>query len=208
MHKNTLFVHAMNVVQIASRLMIKDRRSSHQGCFDDGSRSLELGSKNDAVSLPEDCRLDRRCLRQASKLRIPGLGACNDRGALQEAPEPGGFRTTTNVGVRHRLCSWEDKFSRRQIVFSAHDDGGPVRRIRCRREHRPRKARAIEKAIGVGPFDPQWTLPSLVEKNPLFWMAKVNGLLVDLRDMPREIQEIAFQDRLIPYIPADRKERS
>ena len=184
MHKNTLFVHAMNVVQIASRLMIKDRRSSHQGCFDDGSRSLELGSKNDAASLPEDCRLDRRCLRQASKLRIPGLGACNDPGALQEAPEPGSFRTTTNVGVRHRLCSWEDKFSRRQIVFSAHDDSGPLR------------------------FDPQWTLPSLVEKNPLFWMAEVNGLLVDLRDMPREIQEIAFQDRLIPYIPADRKERS
>ena len=70
------------------------------------------------------------------------------------------------------------------------------------------KARAIEKAIGARPFDPQWTLPSLVEKNPLFWMAEVNGLLVDLRDMPREIQEIAFQDRLIPYIPADRKERS
>jgi hypothetical protein len=70
------------------------------------------------------------------------------------------------------------------------------------------KARAIEKAIGVGSFDPQWTLPSLVERNPLFWMAEVNGLLVDLRDMPREIQEIAFQDRLIPYIPADRKERS
>jgi hypothetical protein len=69
------------------------------------------------------------------------------------------------------------------------------------------KARAIEKAIGVGPFDPKWTLRSLVEKNPLFWMAEVNGLLVDLRDMPREVQEIAFQDRLIPYIPADRKER-
>ena len=70
------------------------------------------------------------------------------------------------------------------------------------------KARAIENAIRVGPFDPQWTLPSLIEKNPLFWMAEVNGLLVDLRDMPREIQESAFQDRLIPYIPADRKERS
>jgi len=27
------------------------------------------------------------------------------------------------------------------------------------------KARAIEKAIGVGPFDPQRTLPSLVEKD-------------------------------------------
>ena len=70
------------------------------------------------------------------------------------------------------------------------------------------KARAIERALGTQPFDPQWTLPSLVEKNPLVWMAEVNGLLVDLRDMPREIQEIAFEDGLIPYIPADHKDRS
>ncbi len=70
------------------------------------------------------------------------------------------------------------------------------------------KARAIERALGTQPFDPQWTLPSLAEKNPLVWMAEVNGLLVDLRDMPREVQEIAFEDGLIPYIPADRKERS
>jgi hypothetical protein len=69
------------------------------------------------------------------------------------------------------------------------------------------KARAIEKALGTQPFDPQWTLPSLVGKNPLVWMAEVNGLLVDLRDMPREVQEIAFEDGLIPYIPADRKDR-
>jgi hypothetical protein len=70
------------------------------------------------------------------------------------------------------------------------------------------KVRAIEKAIAARPFDPQWTLPSLVEKNPLVWMAEVNGLLVDLRDMPREIQEIAFEDRLIPYIPTDRESQS
>jgi hypothetical protein len=70
------------------------------------------------------------------------------------------------------------------------------------------KARAIEKALETQPFDPRWTLPSLAEKNPLMWMAEVNGLLVDLRDMPREVQEIAFEDGLIPYIPADRKERS
>jgi hypothetical protein len=70
------------------------------------------------------------------------------------------------------------------------------------------KARAIEKVLGTQPFDLQWTLPSLAEKNPLLWMAEVNGLLVDLRDMPREVQEIAFEDGLIPYIPADRKGRS
>jgi Domain of unknown function (DUF6398) len=70
------------------------------------------------------------------------------------------------------------------------------------------KARVIESALGTQAFDPQWTLPSLLEKNPLVWMAEVNGLLVDLRNMPREVQEIAFEDGLIPYIPADHKDRS
>ena len=70
------------------------------------------------------------------------------------------------------------------------------------------KARAIEKALGTRSFDPQWMVRSLTEKSPLVWMAEVNGLLVDLRDMPREVQEIAFEDGLIPYIPADRKDRS
>jgi hypothetical protein len=39
-------------------------------------------------------------------------------------------------------------------------------------------------------------------------VAEVNGLLVDLRDMPRGVQEIAFPKGMIPYIPADRKDRS
>ena len=70
------------------------------------------------------------------------------------------------------------------------------------------KARTIENALGIESFDPQWTLRSLAERNPLVWMAEVNGLLVDLRNMPREVQAIAFEGGLIPYIPADRKSRS
>jgi len=37
-------------------------------------------------------------------------------------------------------------------------------------------------------------------------MAEVNGLLVDLRDMPREVQQIAFEKGMIPYIPADHEQ--
>ncbi len=70
------------------------------------------------------------------------------------------------------------------------------------------KARVIEEMLGTRPLDPRWTLPSLVEMNPLVWMAEVNGLLVDLRDMPRDVQEIAFAKGIIPYIPADRRHRS
>lgn len=67
------------------------------------------------------------------------------------------------------------------------------------------KARVISNALGARRLDPAWTLPSLVESNPLVWMAEVNGLLVDLRHMPREVQEIAFERGMIPYIPADRE---
>jgi hypothetical protein len=35
-------------------------------------------------------------------------------------------------------------------------------------------------------------------------MAEVNGMLVDLRHMPREVQVIAYEKGLIPYVPADR----
>lgn len=70
------------------------------------------------------------------------------------------------------------------------------------------KARVIEKNLKTRIFDPKWTLPSLVASNPLVWMAEVNGLLVDLRRMPREVQEVAFAKGIIPYIPADRQHRS
>jgi len=65
------------------------------------------------------------------------------------------------------------------------------------------KARVISDALGTNRMDPTWMLRSLAERNPLLWMAEVNGLLVDLRDMPREVQEIAFAKGLIPYIPGD-----
>jgi hypothetical protein len=65
------------------------------------------------------------------------------------------------------------------------------------------KAAVIRKALAVNRLNPSWTLPALVEANPLTWMAEVNGLLVDLRDMPREVQEIAFEKGMIPYVPAD-----
>src|SRR5271167_1092609 len=70
------------------------------------------------------------------------------------------------------------------------------------------KARVIEKTLRIGGFDPKSALPSLLGSNPLVWMAEVNGLLVDLRTMPREVQEVAFAKGIIPYIPADGQDQS
>jgi hypothetical protein len=54
-------------------------------------------------------------------------------------------------------------------------------------------------------LDPNWTLPSRLDDNPMVWMLQVNGFMVDVRHAPREVQEIAFNKGLIPYIPADRQ---
>jgi Domain of unknown function (DUF6398) len=67
------------------------------------------------------------------------------------------------------------------------------------------KARVISDALHTHRMDPSWMLTSLVDRNPLVWMAEVNGMLVDLRDMPREVQVIAYEKGMIPYVPADRK---
>jgi hypothetical protein len=68
------------------------------------------------------------------------------------------------------------------------------------------KSKAIRDLLRMRPFDPEWTLPSRMDDNPLVWMVNVNGLLMDIRQAPREAQEVAFQKGLIPYIPADRKQ--
>ena len=67
------------------------------------------------------------------------------------------------------------------------------------------KAKAISDALHTNRMDPTWMLRGLVERNPMLWLAEVNGLLVDLREMPREVQAAAYEKGMIPYIPADQE---
>ena len=66
------------------------------------------------------------------------------------------------------------------------------------------KAKLIRDMLNMHQMDPNWCLPSLMDENPLIWILQVNGMMVDIRDMPREVQVIAYEKGLIPYIPADR----
>lgn len=68
------------------------------------------------------------------------------------------------------------------------------------------RAKKISDMLRTFQLDPNWSLPSRVDNNPMIWILSVNGLMVDVRYMPREVQEIAYEKGLIPYIPADREE--
>lgn len=63
------------------------------------------------------------------------------------------------------------------------------------------KSREIWSWLGLIQMDPDWCLPSMLEQNPLVWIVEVNGLPVDVRMMPSEVQEEAYRLGLIPYMP-------
>jgi hypothetical protein len=69
------------------------------------------------------------------------------------------------------------------------------------------KAKAVREALAMGQMDPRWYRPSKMEDNPLAWMITVNGLIMDARHMPRDIQEVAYEKGLIPSLPEQRPRR-
>ena len=56
--------------------------------------------------------------------------------------------------------------------------------------------------LGMGPMSPEWSLPSQLIDNPMVWMLQVDGTVVDIRQAPIELQELAFEQGYIPFIPS------
>jgi len=67
------------------------------------------------------------------------------------------------------------------------------------------KSKIIRDELDLIQMDPDWCTPAMLENNPLVWMLKVNGFIIDIRAAPRGAQEEAYRLGLIPYIPADRQ---
>ncbi len=64
------------------------------------------------------------------------------------------------------------------------------------------KARQVRDLLRIDYFSPEFQRADVAAQNPLVWIIEVNGLAVDARHVPFEIQVEAFQRGLIPYIPA------
>ena len=63
------------------------------------------------------------------------------------------------------------------------------------------KAAEVRKLLKISQSSPEWILPSEVEKNPSLWLVNFNGLCVDARMLPLEVQIICAKRGLIPYAP-------
>jgi len=65
------------------------------------------------------------------------------------------------------------------------------------------KAKVIRDLLDIDMFDWKWMLPSQLADSSQIWLLSVNDLIVDVRQAPRDLQEIAFEKGLIPFIPDD-----
>ncbi len=63
------------------------------------------------------------------------------------------------------------------------------------------KAKRIREALRIGPMEPELCRRKILESNPLAWLISVNGVIVDARTMPPEMQAEAFRKGLIPWLP-------
>jgi hypothetical protein len=64
------------------------------------------------------------------------------------------------------------------------------------------KAKRIHDALRIGPLEPEFCRREILDSHPLAWLISVNGVIVDARDVPPEIQAVARQKGLIPHLPA------
>ena len=64
------------------------------------------------------------------------------------------------------------------------------------------KAAEIRKSLKIDLFSAEWTLQTQIEKNPMIWFVMVDGIPVDARTLPIELQKICAEKGLIPYVPA------
>jgi hypothetical protein len=63
------------------------------------------------------------------------------------------------------------------------------------------KAKTVRGLLGMTQWDHRWILPSRLEVTGPLWLIEVDGLVVDARWLPRQLQQIAFEKGLIPYVP-------
>ena len=68
------------------------------------------------------------------------------------------------------------------------------------------RARDIREGFDLVRFQPELTVESRMEQNPFAWMFMVNGIPVDVRYAPLEVQQAFYKQGLIPYVPGERSQ--
>jgi len=115
------------------------------------------------------------------------------------SPLEGGRVTTWAAAIVHTVGRVNFLFDKSQTPHMRADD--LARGFGLSQSTVGNKSKQIMDLLRIDLMDPEWTLPSRIDSNPVAWMISVNGFILDARAAPRAIQEAAFLKGLIPYLP-------
>lgn len=119
----------------------------------------------------------------------------------RKRPSPllSGNARTWAAAIVHTVGSVNFLFDKSQTLYMRADDLAAA--FGFSKSTVGNKSKQIKDILNIGVFDPNWTLPSKMDTNPMAWLISVNGLIIDVRHAPRYIQEEAYRKGLIPYLP-------
>ena len=120
------------------------------------------------------------------------------------SPLSGGKVATWAAGILYALGQMNFLFDKSEEPYLAPADLAAA--FGVSQQTAGTKAKQVRDILKMRLLDHHWMLPYKLADNMLVWMVLVNGLIVDVREMPREVQEEAYRKGIIPYIPADRGE--
>ncbi|MBS1795047.1 MAG: hypothetical protein JSS81_14405 [Acidobacteria bacterium] len=132
-----------------------------------------------------------------------GLGRKAAATLCRKRPSPllSGGSNTWAGGIVHALCTVNFGFDKAE---KPHTDLSTICEFfGIAKSTVAAKGKKVRELLKMKHYSFEWILQRLVDESSMCWIISVNGYLVDARSMPVEVQEIAFEKGLIPYIPAE-----
>jgi hypothetical protein len=112
------------------------------------------------------------------------------------SPLSRGDPTIWAAGVIHVIGSINFLFDRSQVPYVGADE--LAERVGVAKSSMANKSAMIRKLLELSWLEPELTRRSMLERNPLAWLVMLNGVPVDARTLPLELQKEA---RLLGLIP-------
>lgn len=100
------------------------------------------------------------------------------------------------AGVVYTVGSINFLFDRSQTPHLRTDE--LAERLGVAKSTMANKSVRIRALLGLSWYEPELTRRSMLEQNPLAWLVTVNGIPVDARTLPAELQDEARRLGLIP----------
>jgi hypothetical protein len=108
-------------------------------------------------------------------------------------------RDLATIASAHVIGSINFLFDRAQDIFMTGDQLSELTGVS--RSTLSNKAKQVRALLNVQHFDPEFSRRKLLANNPIAWMVEFNGLIMDARTLPPEVQADARRKGLIPDLP-------